>query len=228
MGKEFTKNMFVMLLAIMAGVIIITYFVGDIVNRSKIETLEGKITTVKIKSENFTSYFLKSSVVLDQAREDRALGNYHFDLAFLWYQSALFEKNSSLMNLYKERGMDNCTNALPDYYNSYLNFEEAKNYFNDTKLYTEEKHLPIMELYIDLTDSGSRLAMLRYNASIYLNYLTENLTFNLDANSVIYLENVTILLNLFNGTLSAYQQELKIYDNIQNDIDEYEFFDEIR
>jgi hypothetical protein len=228
MGKEFTKNMFVMLLAIMVGVIIITYFVGDIVNRSKIETLEGKITTVKIKSENFTSYFLKSSVVLDQAREDRALGNYHFDLAFLWYQSALFEKNSSLMNIYKERGMDNCTNALPDYYNSYLNFEEAKNYFNDTKLYTEEKHLPIMELYIDLTDSGSRLAMLRYNASIYLNYLTENLTFNLDTNSVIYLENVTILLNLFNGTLSAYQQELKIYDNIQNDIDEYEFFDEIR
>ena len=56
----------------------------------------------------------------------------------------------------------------------------------------------------------------------------ENLTFNLDTNSVIYLENVTILLNLFNGTLSAYQGELKIYDNIQNDIDEYEFFDEIR
>jgi hypothetical protein len=228
MVREFTKNMFVMLLAIMIGVIIITYFVGDIVNRSKIETLEGKITTVKIKSENFTSYFLKSSVVLDQAREDRALGNYHFDLAFLWYQSALFEKNSSLMDLYKERGMDNCTYALPDYYNSYLNFEEAKNYFNETKLYTEEKHLPIMELYINLTDSGSRLAMLRYNASIYLTYLTENLTFNFETNSVIYMENVTVLLDLFNKTLSAYQVELKIYDNIQNDIDEYEFFDEIR
>jgi hypothetical protein len=132
------------------------------------------------------------------------------------------------MNLYKERGMDNCTNALPDYYNSYLNFEEAKNYFNDTKLYTEEKHLPIMELYINLTDSGSRLAMLRYNASIYLTYLTENLTFNFETNSVIYMENVTVLLDLFNKTLSAYQQELKIYNNIQNDIDEYEFFDEIR
>jgi len=228
MGKEFTKNIFVMLLAIMIGVIIITYFVGDIVNRSKIETLEGKITTVKIKSENFTSYFLKSAVVLDQAREDRAFGNYHFDLAFLWYQSALYEKNSSLMDLYKERGIDNCTNALPNYYNSYLNFEEAKNYFNDTKLYSEEKHLSILNLYINLTDSGALLAMLRYDASTYLNYLTENLTFDLETNSVIFMENVTALLDLFNKTLSAYQQELKIYDNIQNDIDEYEFFDEIR
>jgi hypothetical protein len=212
----------------MVGVIIITYFVGDIINRSKIETLEGKITTAKIKSENFTSYFLKSLVVLDQAREDRAFGNYHFDLAFLWYQSALYEKNSALMDLYKERGMDNCTNALPNYYNSYLNFEEAKNYFNDTKLYSEEKHLPIMELYINLTDSGALLAMLRYNASIYLTYLTENLTFDVETNSVIFMQNVTVLLDLFNKTLSAYQVELKIYDNIQNDIDEYEFFDEIR
>jgi hypothetical protein len=228
MVKEFTKNMFIMLLSIMIGVIIITYFVADIVNRSKIETLEGKIITVKIKSENFTSYFLKSSVVLDQAREDRAFGNYHFDLAFLWYQTALFEKNSSLMDLYKERGMDNCTNALPNYYNSYLNFEESKGYFNETKLYSEEKHLSILELYINLTESGARLSMLRYNASIYLTYLTENLTFDLETSSVIFMENVTVLLNLFNLTLSAYQVELKIYDNIQNDIDEYEFFDEIR
>ena len=81
--------MFIMLLAIMIGAIIITFFIADIVNRSKLETLtteyEAEITTISSKSENFTSYFLKSSVVLDQAREDLSFGNYHFDLAFLWY-----------------------------------------------------------------------------------------------------------------------------------------------
>jgi len=162
MGRGFTRNMFVMLLAIMIGVVIITYFVADIVNRSKIETLtthyEGEITTVKGKSENFTSHFLKSSVVLDQAREDRAFGNYHFDLAFLWYQSALPERNSSLFDLYKERGIDNCTNAMPYYYNSHLNFGEAKDYFNGTKSYTDlEKYLTILNLYVNLTDLGSQL-----------------------------------------------------------------------
>ena len=125
-----------MLLAIMIGIVIITYFVADIVNRTKIETIttkyEGEITSVKVKSENFTSYFLKSSVVLDQAREDRAFGNYNFDLALLWYQSSLNEVNGSIMDLYKSRSIDNSTNALPNYYNSYLNYLEAKNYFNDT------------------------------------------------------------------------------------------------
>jgi hypothetical protein len=228
MAKEFTKNLFIMLLAIMIGIIIITYFVADIINRSKIETLEEAIITVKGMSENFTSYFLKSSVVLDQAREDRAFGNYNFDLAFLWYQSALYEKNSSLMDLYKGRGIDNCTNALPNYYNSYLNFEEAKNFFNDTKIYSEEKHLSILDLYIILTESGSRLAMLRYNASIYLMYLTENLTFDAANNSVFYMENVTDLLGLFEITMQAYKEEQKKYDQVQEEIDEYEFFDEIR
>lgn len=228
MVREFTKNMFIMLLAIMVGIIIITYFVADIANRSKIKTLEETIITVKGMNENFTSYFLKSSVVLDQAREDRAFGNYHFDLAFLWYQSAISEKNSSLMYLNKGRGIDNCTNALPNYYNSYLNFEEAKNFFIDTKAYSEEKHLSILDLYVILTESGSRLAMLRYNASIYLMYLTENLTFDATNNSVIYMENVTDLLGLFDITMQAYQKEQKIYDQIQEEIDEYEFFDEIR
>lgn len=233
MGREFDKNIFVMLLAIMIGVIIITYFVADIVNRSKIETLttqyEGEISTVKGKSENFTSHFLKSSVVLDQAREDRAFGNYHFDLAFLWYQSALSERNSSLMDLYKARGVDNCTNAMPYYQNSHLNFEEAKKHFNGTKNFTSiEKYLTILDLYISLTSSGSRLTMLRYNASKYLMYLTENLTFNPDTNNVTYLVNVSGLLMMFGETMEAYQEELENYEEIQDEIDEYEFFEEER
>ena len=120
MERKFTRNMFVMLLAIMVGAVIITYFAADIINQTTIETLtsqyQGDLTNVKDRSENFTSHFLKSSVVLDQAREDRSFGNYHFDLAFLWYQSALSERNSTLMDLYKDRGIDNCTNAMPYYY----------------------------------------------------------------------------------------------------------------
>ena len=52
MAREFTKNMFVMLVAIMVGVFIITYFVADIINRSKIETLTtehvAKIKTLTV------------------------------------------------------------------------------------------------------------------------------------------------------------------------------------
>lgn len=233
MGREFNKNMFIMLLSVMAGIIIITYFVADIVNRSKIETLtthyEGEITTVKGKSENFTSYFIKSSVILDQAREDRAFGNYHFDLALLWYQSALSEKDSSLFELYKLRDIENCTNAMPYYYNSYLNFKEARNYFNDTKSYTDiNKYLNILDLYVGLTESGSRLTMLRYNASIYLMLLTENLTFNPVNNSVTFLENVSGLMAMFAGFMGAYEMELDIYESYQDEIDGYEFFEEIR
>jgi len=233
MTREFNRNMFVMLVAIMVGVIIITFFIADIVNRSKLETLtthyEEEITTVKGKSENFTSHFLRSSVVLDQAREDRAFGNYHFDLAFLWYNSILSEKNSTLFSLYKVRGIDNCTNAMPIYYYSHLNFEEAKTYFNDTKAYTDvEKYRNILDIYIDLTGSGSRLTMLRYNASKYLMYLLENLTFDEESNGVIFLVNVTGLLELFEGALGAYQEELEIYKGYQDEVDEYEFFEETR
>ena len=227
MAREFNRNMFIMLLSIMIGAITITYFIADIVNRSKIETLTTEITNVKEKGENFTSYFLKSSVVLDQAREDRAFGNYHFDFAFVWYSSALAEKNNSTMELYKMRGIDNCTNAMPNYINSHDNFEDAGIYFRETKNYTDyEKYLTILNLYINLTASGSRLSILRYNATKYLMYLTENLTF-VD-NNVTYLGNVSDLLLLFNMTIDSYNEELEEYEGYQDEIDEYEFFDEIR
>ena len=233
MVRIFSRNLFVMLLAIMVGVIIITSFAADIVNRSKLDTLttyyEGEITTVKGKSENFTSNFIKSTVVLDQAREDRAFGNYHFDLGFLWYQSALSEDNGSLFNLYKARGIVNCTDAMPNYIYSNLNFDEAQTYFSDTKSYTDiAKYITILDRYIELTGSGSRLTILRYNASKYLMYLLENLTFNENTNEAIFLENVTGLMGLFEDTMGAYEEETDIYDDYQDEIDEYEFFEETR
>jgi len=233
MAREFDRNMFIMLVAIMIGIIIIIYFVADIVNRSRIETLttgyETQISDLEKKNINFTNYFMKSSVLLDQAREDRAFGNYHFDLGLLWYQSALAEKNSSLMELYKTRGIDNCTNARPYYYNSHLNFGEAKKYFHETKsLTTYPKYLYVLDIYTNLTASGSRLTMLRHNASMYLKYLTENLTFNVENNNVTFLVNVTELLMIFEGIMGAYQEELETYEEYQDETDEYEFFDEER
>jgi hypothetical protein len=232
MAREFNKNIFIMLLSIMIGVIIITYFVADIVNRSKLDTLttyyQGEITTVKGKSENFTSSFIKSSVILDSAREDRAFGNYHFDLGFLWYQSVLYEANESEFVIYKQRGIDNCTNAMPSYHYSFLNFIEAKIYFNNTKSFTElDKYLDILNLYIELTASGSRLTMLRYNASKYLLYLLENLTFD-EEKGVIFEQNVSDLLKLFDKAIDDYNDELEVYEDAQDEIDEYEFFDEKR
>jgi hypothetical protein len=233
MAKEFTKNMFIMLLSIMIGVIIITYFIGDIISRSKIDTLTAEhkeeLITIMGQSENFTSHFLKSSGVLDQAREDRAFGNYHFDLGLLWYQSALSQTNSTLMELYKARGIDNCTKALPNYLNSNLNFLDAKIYFNETKTFISySKYLNLLDLYVNLTDAGSRLTMLRYDASQYLMYLTENLTYNSDSNNVTYLMNVTDLLMLFEGAMAAYGGVMEEFEEIQEVIDEYEFFEEIR
>jgi len=233
MARVFDRNIFIMLLAIMIGVIVITFFIADIVNRSTIETLtteyETEITTISSKSENFTSYFLKSSVVLDQAREDLAFGNYHFDLAFLWYNSALSEIDSITLELYKTRAVDNCTIALPNYIYAHDNYQEAKSYFNDTKLFTNyELYLDILDIYISLTESGSNLSMLRYEASVYLKYLTENLTFDEINNTVEYLINVTDLLIGFNFAMEAYNNELVNYNNYQNAIDEYEFFEEER
>ncbi|UCF50488.1 MAG: hypothetical protein JSU91_03120 [Thermoplasmatales archaeon] len=233
MAKEFTKNMFIMLLSIMIGVIIITYFIGDIIARSKIDTLTAEhkeeIVTIMGQSENFTSHFLKSSGVLDQAREDRAFGNYHFDLGLLWYQSALSQKNSTMMELYKLRGIDNCTKAFPNYLNSNLNFLDAKVYFNETKIFISyTKYLNLLDLYVNLTDAGSRLTMLRYDASKYLMYLTENLTYNPDSNNVTYLTNVTDLFMLFEGAMAAYGGVMQEFEEIQQVIDEYEFFEELR
>jgi hypothetical protein len=233
MAREFNRNLFVMLFAIMIGVIIITFFAADIVNRSKLDTLttfyEGELTTVIGKNENFTSNFIKSTVVLDQAREDRAFGNYNFDLAFLWYQSALSEDNGTLFYLYKDRGIDNCTEAMPNYIYSNLNFIEAQSYFDDTKSYTDiEKYIEILNRYIELTASGARLTVLRYNASLYLMYLLENLTFNEDTGEAFFLENITGLMGLFEDTMGAYEDEEDIYEEYQDEIDEYEFFEEAR
>jgi len=133
------------------------------------------------------------------------------------------------METYKLRGIVNCTDAMPYYTYSYQNFLQASEFFEETKSYTTyEKYISLLDLYVNLTKTGSELTMLRYNASQYLIYLTENLTFNFDSNNVSFLENVSDLLMLFDEAMLGYGGLLEEYEEYQEVIDEYEFFDEQR
>jgi len=81
-------------------------------------------------------------------------------------------------------------------------------------------------LYVSLTQSGARLTMLRYNASSYLKQIAENITWV--NNTVVLSENVTLLLGMFMETMDEVGKEEGTYEEIQEDLDEYEFFDEER
>jgi len=61
----------------------------------------------------------------------------------------------------------------------------------------------------------------------YFNFQT-GLTYNFETNEVFYLENVTEILVFFNLNIMAYESEINNYQEIQDEIDEYEFFDEVR
>ena len=236
MPREFDRNMFIMLLAIMIGVIIITYFTADIIRRTEIENLQSKIKTrdveiqdVKERNINFTSYFLKSSAVLDKAREDRADGNYNFDVGFLWYTTALSEKNSSKLGIYKNRTIKKCEHAMYNYTNSYHNFKKASEFYLKTKNYTVyDEYLMLLDLYVNLTKSGARLSNLRYNASLYLMYLTENLTIEND--TVTFIGNMSDIEQYFNETMFLYGLEEDNYEQYLEQIKEYDIegFSEFR
>jgi len=224
MARLLDRNMFIMLLAIMIGFITITYFIADIVNQSKIDNLTtSHITEMESIEEmniNFTNGFLESSVLLDTAREYRAFGNYHFDLASLFFTSALSEQDVLIMESYKNITIDNCTKAMPKYSISSLNFKTASSFFDNTKKYTEYSgYLKLLDLYINLTESGARLTMLRYNASEHLKYLTENITV---INGFAALDNVSGLMDLFNETMGMYGSELNTYEEYEEEIDEYD------
>ena len=112
-----------MLLSIMVGAILVTYFAADITRRSEIESLTSEIETKSIEIEtikemniNFTDHFLKSLGSLDLARENRAEGDLNFDLAArIWYPQSEYKKV-----------IDNCTDAMGDYFISHQNFNLSR------------------------------------------------------------------------------------------------------
>ena len=222
MVRMFTKNMFIMLVSIMIGVVIITYFVADIINRSKIETLTlehvEEIQDINSRNENFTNYYLQGSILMDSAREIREVGNYHFDFALFWFNNALINKSTSLIY----RCIDNCTFAMLNYNSSYAKFGESKPYFENALGYTNNtKYREALGYYINFSIAGQYITLLRYNASDYLRRAAENLSFG-------NMDNVSLLMENFTLTEDLYAEGLQGYNDLKNQIDGYLFFDPIR
>ncbi|MBE3120959.1 MAG: hypothetical protein IMZ53_16645 [Thermoplasmata archaeon] len=222
MAREFTRNMFIMLVSIMVGVIVITFFVGDIMNRSKMDTLTEQhnveISDINSRNENFTNYYLQGAVKMDSAREVREVANYYFDFALFWFNNALANQSKNLT----KQCIDNCTNAMQKYLGSHENFGKSKPYFINARNYTNNsRYLEVLGYYIGFAGAGQNITMLRYNASDYLRRAAENLSFG-------NMENVTLLMENFTVIEQAYEEAQQQYQEYRYQIDGYIFFSTIR
>ena len=209
-----------MTVAIMIGIVIITFFIADIVNQSKIETLTEEhvveIEDINSRNENFTDYFLQGSVTIDSAREVREVGNYYFDFALFWYNTALV----NITNTSIDKCIENCWSAMDEYSTSYEKFGYSKPFFEEAKAYTD-RYVIILGYYVGFAQAGQNITMLRYNASNYLRQIAENL-------SLGNMSNVYMLMDLFNETTGLYDEALGDYEDNGDQIDDYLFFSEDR
>jgi len=232
MSREFNRNMFIMLVSVMIGIIIVTFFVADIMKNIEWEEKEQQhqtqMDTLESKNTNFTTRLLSSLSYLDKARELRASGNYHFDLACVWYTSAINEDENQTFNTYKNSTIENCYLAIENYSIGYDNFGVAKNMFSNTLKFSDT-FSNLVELYVNITNSAARLCLLRNNASMYIIYLAENLTFR--DGGTEFMNNMSNITDLLNNTLLKYLNELKNYNELEDLIEkEYNIvgFSEIR
>lgn len=233
MARVFDRNMLIMLVAIMVGAVVITYFVADIVSKSKIDTLTiehiVEIQGVQSKNENFTDNFLQGSIMMDSAREIREVANLNFDFALFWFNNALVNAsvwfNNEWVNTTEnliERCIENCSDAMIKYLASHDKFGESKPYFVNAKNFTErERYIEVLGYYVNFSQLGQTISLLRYNASKFIKQAAENL-------SLGALENVTILMGNFSMMEELYQTALGGYEEMKERIDDYTFFDEIR
>jgi hypothetical protein len=220
MARLFDKNMLVMFIAIMMGVVIITFFVADINRKTQIETLTFEHTTeisdITSRHQNFTDNFLQGSLIMDRAREQREISNYYFDFALFWYNTGLQQQNNTNLLYCAE----NCTIAMEKYLISHDSFDESKPHFQTALSFTDDsRYIEILGFYQQFADSGMTITLLRYNASKYLKSMAENITLG---------NNVTELFELFNETMEFYDIALGGYLDFRNQIDLYLFFDPIR
>jgi len=223
------KNMVLLYTLIFIIGIVATYFAVNTINSGKINEMSDNIneleTIVKTKNneieslrqdgENFTYHLLESMSLLDVSREIRANGNLFFDYAArIWFPQGKYQKV-----------INNCSKAMNNYSSASEKFDLAEEYFFNTKSYTNvSSYQNILDLYIELSHSGYKLSMLRYNASVLISEIAEKLL------NESYSENNTDLIGEFNVTLmqfdSMYQQALTQNQEIINEIEEEygEFF----
>ena len=222
MAREFTRNMFIMLVSITVGIVVITYFAADIMRQTQIDTLniehKTAIQTITNTNENFTDHFFQGITKMDSAREIREVGNYHFDFALFWYTNT----RTNITESYIQNCINNCTDAMTSYLAAYKNFNLSKPFFEKARAYTNQsKYLEVLGYYAMFAESGKQITLLRYNASQYLKQAVENL-------SKGEMGNVSLLMGLFNETEAAYSGAVGGYDGYRGQIDEYWFFDTIR
>ncbi len=222
MAREFSRNMFIMLVSIMVGAVVITYFAADIVNRSQIDTLTTlhtqQITNLNSRNENFTNYMLQGSIKMDAARETREVANLHFDFGLYWFDLALKNSDPGLA----AQCIKNCTDAQIQYLSAAESFNKSIPYFLTATNYTNtSKYLEVIGYYLGFAHAGYNVTLLRYNASGLLRQAAENLS---NGN----MENVTLLMENFTSVESAVGGAQQQYDGYRQQIDGYLFFSEIR
>lgn len=222
MVRLFDRKMLAITMAIMVGVIIITFFMADIVNQSEIDIITNdfqvEIMDVHSRNENFTNNFLQGSILMDSSREIREVGNYHFDFALFWYNTALLNMTGEKIPLC----ISNCTNAMDNYLSSHESFGKSSPYFHEATLFTDkENYFEVLGYYVSFAESGEYITLLRYNASLYLRQAAENL-------SQGNMENVSLLMENYSFFEGLYREAVKNYVEKKNQIDGYLFFNEIR
>lgn len=211
-----------MLIAIMLGAVVITFFAADIVNRSQITMINTQhdleMTDLRSQNENFTDYMLQGSIKLDAARETREVANYYFDFGLYWFNLALNGGNLSRAGL----SMENTTMAAGQYLNALANFKLAPPCFVNARNFTNtSKYLEVIDYYLGFAQAGENITKLRYNASLLLHSAAENL-------SAGNMENVTALMENFSSVEGQVQDATQDYNDYRNQIDGYLFFSEIR
>ena len=219
------KNITIIITLIIISVLI-TNFISYTYHNSEIQYLNklhlDEIQSIEEKNNNFNNVFLESLILEDSATRDRLLGNYHFDLALLFYNETLKQNDEIKMNEYKNITNSNCDIAIKTYIISSQNYKISKTFFNKSKNYTENiNYLNLIDIYINLTKSGEKLSIYRYNASILLKQLSENITY-IDGSTDQ--GNVTIILNLFYQNLTYYNEEIITYEELLDDIEEFDLF----
>jgi len=227
MAKEFDKNMFVMLLAIMIGVIIITFFISDIQRQTQIEDINIKhvqeIETIEERNLNFSSMFLDSLISFNKAQDDRMDGEINYKVATEFYNTIFDETNKTNFLDFKLTIINNCIEAQSDFINSGSNFNDSIYNFEDSKKETDyELYHGLCDLYVNLSTVGYNLSDLSYSVSMYLRYLAENLSFY--NGTVGFIKNASELQGLFNDTLQKYIELGEEFDYLKELIEIYDLY----
>ena len=220
------KNLLIALMTIIIIICLIFYFFTYNKYNSEIQYLNktymDEIKSIEEKNNNFNNIFLESLILEDSSTRDRLLGNYHFDLAIIFHNETLNQNDEIKMNEYKNMTKINCEEAIKIYLISSQNYQISRTFFNKSKKFTDNiNYLNLIDIYINLTYSGERLSILRYNASILLQNLSDNITF---IDGSVDQGNVTIILNLYYQNLTLYNQEILIYEDLLDQIEEFDLF----